>query len=143
MLLQSPRNLQYPITVTELLKQPGDHVDKFAPLFSYFSTTVVAENDDDGKEQQVEKRLHTRFESETDGKFLRWRIAEGVVIKEAGYTPVALMRFRTGLRLTWSSSVELIEIEEPCRHDVQFGGMCANCGKDMTELVKGCHSCRN
>lgn len=32
-------------------------------------------------------------------------------------------------------SVDLVEIEEPCRHDVQFGGMCANCGKDMTEWV--------
>jgi len=30
-------------------------------------------------------------------------------------------------------SVELVEIEEPCRHEVQFGGMCAICGKDMTE----------
>ena len=27
------------------------------------------------------------------------------------------------------------QIEEPCAHDVQFGGMCANCGKDMTECV--------
>lgn len=32
-------------------------------------------------------------------------------------------------------SVDLVEIEEPCRHDVQFGGMCANCGKDMTEYA--------
>ena len=30
------------------------------------------------------------------------------------------------------ASVDLAEIEEPCRHEIQFGGMCANCGKDMT-----------
>ena len=33
------------------------------------------------------------------------------------------------------SSVEIAEIEEPCRHDVQFGGMCASCGKDLTGYV--------
>lgn len=26
----------------------------------------------------------------------------------------------------------LVEIEEPCRHELQFGGMCADCGADMT-----------
>ena len=30
-------------------------------------------------------------------------------------------------------SVDIVEIEEPCSHSIQFGGMCANCGKDMTE----------
>ncbi len=29
--------------------------------------------------------------------------------------------------------MDIVEIEEPCSHSVQFGGMCANCGKDMTE----------
>ena len=33
------------------------------------------------------------------------------------------------------SRLPLVEIEEPCRHEIQFGGMCANCGKDMTEYV--------
>lgn len=32
-------------------------------------------------------------------------------------------------------SVGLIEINEPCSHEIQFGGMCANCGKDMSECV--------
>ena len=30
-------------------------------------------------------------------------------------------------------SIEIAEIEEACDHNVQFGGMCASCGKDMTE----------
>jgi RNA polymerase II subunit A-like phosphatase len=30
-------------------------------------------------------------------------------------------------------SVEVVEIDEPCAHEVQFGGLCAECGKDMTE----------
>lgn len=32
-------------------------------------------------------------------------------------------------------SIVIAEIEEPCAHSVQFGGMCVNCGKDMTESV--------
>jgi RNA polymerase II subunit A-like phosphatase len=31
--------------------------------------------------------------------------------------------------------VDVVEVEEPCAHEVQFGGMCAECGKDMTEYV--------
>lgn len=34
-----------------------------------------------------------------------------------------------------SSSTIIAEIVEVCPHDVQFGGMCVNCGKDMTEYV--------
>lgn len=30
-------------------------------------------------------------------------------------------------------SVLIAEIEEPCAHSVHFGGMCVDCGKDMTE----------
>ena len=30
-------------------------------------------------------------------------------------------------------SIEIAEIDEPCSHSVQFGGMCANCSQDMTQ----------
>lgn len=30
---------------------------------------------------------------------------------------------------------DVVEIDEPCAHEIQFGGLCAECGKDMTELV--------
>jgi len=33
------------------------------------------------------------------------------------------------------SRLDAAEIEEPCAHSVQYGGMCAECGKDMTEYV--------
>jgi RNA polymerase II subunit A-like phosphatase len=26
-----------------------------------------------------------------------------------------------------------VDIEEPCKHEIQFGGLCTNCGRDMTE----------
>ena len=31
--------------------------------------------------------------------------------------------------------VNVLEIDEPCAHEVQFGGMCAECGNDMTAYV--------
>lgn len=80
MLLRSPRNLHYPITVTELLLRPNDVVEKAAPLFSYFYKSTVTEGNRYGEEFQVEKTFPTRFESETDGKVVRWKIEEGSVI---------------------------------------------------------------
>jgi hypothetical protein len=31
------------------------------------------------------------------------------------------------------SGLEVVEIEEDCLHEVQYNGMCVNCGKDMNE----------
>ncbi|EON65543.1 hypothetical protein W97_04781 [Coniosporium apollinis CBS 100218] len=115
MFIKSPRNLFYPITVTELLKQPGDAVERLAPLFSYTYTSVVTLSDRDGNPKKVEQRLPTHFASETDGEVVRWSIAAGDVIERPGHP--------------------LVEIEEPCRHELQFGGMCADCGKDMTTVT--------
>ena len=30
-------------------------------------------------------------------------------------------------------SLDVVEIEEPCAHDVQFAGLCVNCAKDMLQ----------
>ncbi|MCJ1264334.1 Carboxy-terminal domain (CTD) phosphatase [Lobaria immixta] len=114
MLLRLPQSLHYPITVTELLKQPNDNVERFAPLFSYFYQSTVTEGDNLGNEYQVEKRFPTRFESNVEGVLKRWMISKGSIIKHP--------------------ELQVAEIEEPCTHSVQFRGMCANCGKDMTQL---------
>ncbi len=83
MLLRLPADLHYPITVTDLLKQPNDNVQRFAPLFSYFYKTTVTEGDDLGNENQVEKTFPTRFESNVEGKLVRWHIRKGAVITNA------------------------------------------------------------
>ena len=80
MLLRFPASLHYPITVTELLKQPNDNVERFAPLFSYFYKTTVTEGDDLGNESQVEKTFPTRFESTVEGTLVRWKIQKGTVV---------------------------------------------------------------
>ncbi|KAI4235532.1 MAG: hypothetical protein LQ349_003098 [Xanthoria aureola] len=113
MQLQLPRDLHYPITVTELLKQPNDNVERFAPLFSYSYTTTVTEGNKFGDEFQVEKAFPTKFESSVDGVLKTWSIHPGAVISEPGF--------------------RVADIDELCAHGVQFHGMCVDCGKDMTE----------
>ncbi|KAL9587664.1 MAG: hypothetical protein Q9212_000118 [Teloschistes hypoglaucus] len=115
MQLQLPRDLKYPITVTELLKQPNDHVERFAPLFSYTYKSVVTEGNKYGDENQVEKSFPTKFESRFDGVVKSWSVTPGTLITQPGF--------------------EIAEIEESCSHGVQFGGMCVHCGQDMTQLT--------
>ena len=82
--LRLPASLHYPITVTELLKQPNDDVESFAPLFSYFYKTSVTEGDELGNEFQVEKTFPARFESNVEGTLKKWKIVEGAVIAKPG-----------------------------------------------------------
>lgn len=84
MLLRSPPNLHYPITVTELLKSQDDEVERFAPLFSYFYKSTVTEGNKYGEEHTVDKEFPARFESEVEGTLLRWKIQVGTVVKQPG-----------------------------------------------------------
>ncbi|WEW55158.1 CTD phosphatase Fcp1 [Emydomyces testavorans] len=111
MLLQLSSSLHYPITVTELLRRPGDSVNQGDALFAYVYRTTVTEGDGLGNKYDVVRTFPTKFESAVDGTLVGWKIRPGQVIERP---------------------VEIAEIDEPCSHDVQFGGMCANCGKDMT-----------
>lgn len=84
MQLRLPQSLHYPITITELLKQPNDNVERFAPLFSYFYKTTVTEGDVLGNQYQVEKSFPTRFESNVDGILKAWKVEKGAVITKPG-----------------------------------------------------------
>ena len=83
--LRLPTSLHYPITITELLKQPNDNVERFAPLFSYFYKTTVDEGDREGNVFQVKKTFPATFESSIDGTLKQWKISEGAVITSAGH----------------------------------------------------------
>ena len=80
MLLKLPASLHYPITVTELLKQPNDNVERFAPLFSYSYTTTVTEGDGLGNENQVKKTFPAEHKSEVEGILKSWKIREDTVV---------------------------------------------------------------
>ncbi|KAJ5683823.1 carboxy-terminal domain (CTD) phosphatase [Penicillium maclennaniae] len=114
MLLRLPPSLHYPITVTSLLKQPGDAIERDEALFWYIYQTTVEEGDGLGNRVEVKRKFPTRFESTVDGEIVQWKVAKGDVI---------------------TGPVDVVEIDEPCAHEVQFGGLCAECGKDMTEAT--------
>ncbi|KAL3435766.1 hypothetical protein BDV09DRAFT_65619 [Aspergillus tetrazonus] len=114
MLLRLPPSLHYPITVTSLLKQPGDEVERDEAIFWYAYQTIVTEGDGWGNKVDVKRTFPTRFESTVDGNIVQWKISKGDVI---------------------DGPVDVVEIDEPCAHEVQYGGLCAECGKDMTEAT--------
>ncbi|KAF2631844.1 hypothetical protein BU25DRAFT_407476 [Macroventuria anomochaeta] len=114
MKILSPPGLHYPITVLELLKKPDDDVKRSERLFTYTYESTVTETDKWGDEKTVKKKFTAHFNASTEGKISRWYIGAGAVIARSG--------------------TEIIEIEEPCTHEIQFGGLCAECGQDMTKV---------
>lgn len=57
MLLRLPTSLHYPITVTSLLKQPGDTVERDEALFWYVYETTVTEGDGLGNKVDVIRKF--------------------------------------------------------------------------------------
>lgn len=91
MLLQFPRSLHYPITITALLKTPGDEVQKFTPLVQYKYLTFVMEDDDMTREPvRVEKWFPAMWESPITGTLKRWMIEVGSVVESGKYVLVRL-----------------------------------------------------
>lgn len=114
MRLYTPDSLLYPITVTKLLRQPGDEIEQNAVLFTYEYRSQVTEYDQDKREDvEREGKFYADFESELEGSITSLNVKKGQQI--TGRTAVA-------------------DIEEACKHEIQFGGLCTNCGKDMTTV---------
>lgn len=114
MKITSPPNLRYPITITDLARKPGDKVKRSDALFTYDYKTYVEQRNELDEYVKVLQKFPVRFESFLDGIVERWFIKIGTVVEGPG--------------------VPLVEIEEPCTHETQFGGLCVNCGEDMTEI---------
>ncbi|KAK7409116.1 CTD phosphatase Fcp1 [Neonectria punicea] len=100
--------LHYPITITKLLKSPGDSIKKQESIIEYKFTWRRKTGDDTWNDETT----YTEFDSPAEGKLKEWRIKEGSVIGADG--PCML-------------------VEESCGHEVQIQGLCSLCGADMTE----------
>ena len=115
--LYTPPGLLYPIKVTRLLREPGSEIVENAPLFDYEYKSKVTEGvwtEKDGNvDREVERTWPATFESEFEGTLNSLSVKVGQTI--TGRTLVA-------------------DVEEACKHEVQFGGLCADCGKDMKEV---------
>jgi RNA polymerase II subunit A C-terminal domain phosphatase len=103
-----PSNLPYPIKITKCRVSNGDSIRRGSPLFDYsFKYKPV-------DQPKVETRYGT-WESPLEGTINFWNIETGDEVS-MDYGPVLV-------------------VTEPCKHGLQIAGMCANCGKDMTEFV--------
>lgn len=111
--------LRYPITVSRLLKHPGDSIKKGDSLLEYtFKYKKEVGDQVTGETWETEVTSTASLESSFDGTLLKWEIRPG---------QLHLKDIKAG------------EVEETCGHHIQFAGMCAACGKDMTEVSWSAH----
>lgn len=100
--------LHYPITITKLLKAPGDAIKKQENIIEYKFSWRRQVSDD----EWVDEVTYTEFDSPAEGTLKEWRIKEGQTI---------------------AGDRGCMMVEEACAHEVQIQGMCTLCGADMTE----------
>ncbi|KAM3072046.1 CTD phosphatase Fcp1 [Clarireedia jacksonii] len=106
-------NLKYPITITRLLKKPGDEISKQVSLLEYKFKWMRKVGDPLGDEWEEEQTSYGAWDSPAEGTISTWLIKEGQRIER---------------------DREVVEVKEACPHSVQFAGLCGMCGKDMTEV---------
>lgn len=80
MFLDSPRDLHYPVTITELLVRSSQHVDRDTRLFEYSYKSVVTREDEFGGEVQVEQTYPAHYKSNVEGVLRKWSVERGTVI---------------------------------------------------------------
>jgi RNA polymerase II subunit A C-terminal domain phosphatase len=100
--------LRYPITITKLLKKPGDTIKKQENIVEYKFSWKREVNQD----EWIDQTTYTEFDSPAEGILREWRIEEGMVI---------------------NADTACMTVEEACGHEVQIQGLCSLCGADMTE----------
>lgn len=116
MLLKLPNSLHYPIKITKIEKRVGEYVqvDDQLFLYSYKTKRQEAKSRYDDEDVWVEREFTTHFGSTLEGTIASWRVWDGDVI---------------------AAPRDICEITEDCPHEVQFNGLCTNCGKDLTREI--------
>ncbi|CAH0026071.1 unnamed protein product [Clonostachys rhizophaga] len=101
--------LHYPITITKLLKKPGDNIKKQETIIEYKFTWRRRV----GEDNWTDETTYTEYDSPAEGTLKEWRIKEGMVI---------------------NADTPCMTVQEACGHEVQIQGLCSLCGADMTEI---------
>ncbi|THH12706.1 hypothetical protein EW146_g7438, partial [Bondarzewia mesenterica] len=104
-----PPHLPYPIKIVQLHKSAPDTVKRGDRLLTYSFSVPVPD-------AAPELRFGT-WDSPLDGTVHAWRVSQNDAIsaRRANATPV-------------------LSVSEQCKHEIQIGGLCAICGKDMTSF---------
>ncbi|KAH6677881.1 RNA polymerase II subunit A C-terminal domain phosphatase [Plectosphaerella plurivora] len=113
-LLSLGARLRYPVTITKLLKRPGDSVKKQESVLEYSFKWMKEMGDHvSGDTWQEEQTTIASWDSPVEGVLRGWRLREGDAVHK---------------------DMTCMEVEEACSHEIQYHGMCAFCGEDMTEV---------
>ena len=113
-LILSPQ-LNYPLTIIKISKHSNEEIIGGETIFSYSYGGTTTVGSLEGGYQEKATRIIAEFESPVDGILRSLQLSVGQVVERSGLT--------------------VGEIEEPCTHPVQYEGLCALCGRDMTELT--------
>jgi len=135
MIIKLPSSVRFPITITELLKEANTEVARLEPLLVYTYKTKVTVYPEYGVELLVEKELSSQFDAPIGGKLARWVVTIGTVVENSRFVTWSAGTGSRGSRRRADradDSVPIVEIDEPCTHEVQFAGLCTMCGEDMT-----------
>lgn len=109
-----PASVPFPVTVTAVMCRPGDEVKKHTTLIKYRYWDY--QDDPNLKETNPPKirveRIGT-FESPIEGEVTEIEVGVNDEIAHSG--------------------VQLCKVQEACSHTVQYGGLCALCGKAVED----------
>ena len=108
--LKLPKWLPFPVTISSINCRRGQRVSKFQTLlaYRYWDYQEAADSDPDNPQKVRAERIGT-FESPLEGEIesINVKVNEEIL----------------------HSDIEICLILEPCTHSVQYGGLCALCGK--------------
>lgn len=109
-----PQSVPFPVTISSILCREGDTVEKHETIFKYKYWDY---QDDPNSKEEIPPKIRVErigtFESPIEGEITAINIKDSQEIAH--------------------SKVELCWIKEPCSHTVQYGGLCALCGKAVED----------
>ncbi|KAG7906875.1 hypothetical protein KL907_002515 [Ogataea polymorpha] len=117
-----PEKLPYPVTIVKIGVSEGEEIKRHMSIVYYkyfdFEPVPLSEEDesksDDAERKLVKVEYVGSFECPLEGKVASIDIKVGDKLKDA--------------------SRKIMEIIEPCGHSIQYGGLCALCGKNVEDL---------
>jgi len=122
--IKLPESTPFPVKIVSVLIRKGANISKHQPVIRYTywefqdaPDAAAYDYDNDNKSFQSKKKVRVdlmgSFESPIDG------VVDEVLIKNGDEII--------------SQDQEIAKIIEPCSHPIQYGGLCALCGKSLEE----------
>lgn len=116
-----PKSLIFPVTIIKIHVEENQEIKKYDPILTYkyydYEPIPISEQDED-QTDEAERPLKKveyvgTYESNVNGSIFKVLVKVGDVIQD--------------------NSKSIIEVIEPCAHPIQYGGLCAVCGKSLED----------